>query len=249
MPLPKKRKRKTEKVKAYFEQAGLYLSDNFNIQFRSEIIRGFLGDSDMDSILDIACGNAEISKQFLKKKNKLTLLDISSNMLSAAYNGIPDDLKENVRTINCDFLQADLPAGGYDLIICTGLLAHIDDPAAALQKIAALSKPGGAIILQNTNSAHFYSYINTCYRFLGTLISSDRYPYNRVSEASILKIFNEKSIVLKNRFCYIQSFLFMDRVIKSRVKHDLLKKVFGSHNRNVRSFLGNDCIYHFGWRG
>lgn len=237
--------KKSDKVKAYFDKPERYLKYNYNIKIRSEIIKGFLQNKNFISILDVACGNGDISIQFLNKKNKLTLLDISNNMLTIALNNVPDIYKKNVKIINSNILDAKLPERVYDLIICTGLLAHIEAPIAAIEKIISLSMPGGIVVLQNTNSEHFYSYLNSAYRLIGTFINRDKYNYIRIKEKIILDIFNKNNFKLVKKFCYIQSFMVLDRIMKAETKYVLIKKIFGDYDNNSRASLGNDCIYYF----
>ena len=233
------------KVKAHFEQSAIYLSENYNIKLRGEIVSAFLGNAGFSSVLDVACGNAEISRPFLHEGNRLTLLDISENMLKEAEQNIPQLLKGNVGIFCGDFLATELPERAYDLIICTGLLAHISDPLACLQKIASLLMPGGSLILQNTNSRHWFSRLNNLYRKLGILLDAQRYSYNKVSEAMIMETLAQYELLLVRRSCYIQSFMFLDRVISPEIKYWLIRNTFGLPAGNRLAYLGNDCIYLF----
>jgi len=234
-----------DKVKAHFEQSDIYLRDNYNIKLRREIVSKFIGDVRFNSVLDIACGNAEISRPYLHEGNRLTLLDISENMLKEAERNIPHQLKGNVGIFCGDFLTTELPNRAYDLIICTGLLSHIADPGAALHKMASLLMPGGTLILQNTNSSHWYSRLNNLYRTAGILLDPNRYQYNKVSEAMIIETLLQHEILLLRRSCYIQSFMFLDRIMSAKIKYRLIKNMFGLPEKNRFAYLGNDCIYLF----
>jgi 2-polyprenyl-3-methyl-5-hydroxy-6-metoxy-1,4-benzoquinol methylase len=50
-----------------------------------------------------------------------------------------------------EFLQADVrefrPARPYDVVVCSGLLYHLDDPAAYLHALGELTAPGGLLFL------------------------------------------------------------------------------------------------------
>jgi SAM-dependent methyltransferase len=46
-----------------------------------------------------------------------------------------------------DLRGADLPAGAFDAVVLTDVLEHLTDPAAALDHIAKLLVPGGALLL------------------------------------------------------------------------------------------------------
>src|SRR5437588_12945296 len=140
---------KIDQVKTFFDQTELYLKIDYNIRIRTEVVKGFVGDYQFNSILDIGCGSGAISLPLLRQNNHLTLLDVSSNMLSIARSSIPPGLAGNVETINEDFMHAELPSQAYDLVLCIGVLAHVDSPAAVIAKMVSLLKPGGSIIVQN----------------------------------------------------------------------------------------------------
>src|SRR6267154_2502086 len=97
-----------DQVKTLFAQPEGYLRSDFNIRIRAEVVEGFVGDKVFKSILDIGCGNGAISLPLLRRYNQLTLLDVSYNMLSIAQSQIPAEFSDNVKTINEDFMSAEL---------------------------------------------------------------------------------------------------------------------------------------------
>lgn len=234
----------TAKVRNYFAQSGLYLSDNFNIRLRREIVAEFLEDRKFNRILDVACGSAEISIPHLTSTNRLTLVDISSGMLEAASTHVPEALTERVEYRSGDFLDLDFDNQQFDLVICTGLLAHISDPVAALLKLSNLLNTGGLLVLQNTNSRHFYSRINTVYRFFGTLLAKGRYMYNQIPENLVLSTLQDQNLSLQRRVCYIQSLMALERILSPAIKYRMTKGLFNLPSGRL-SWLGNDCLYLF----
>jgi SAM-dependent methyltransferase len=50
-----------------------------------------------------------------------------------------------------DFVQADVrafqPGRTFDVVVCSGLLYHLDDPAAYIRQLAGLTSPGGLLYL------------------------------------------------------------------------------------------------------
>lgn len=233
------------KVRSHFEESSYYLSDNHNIEYRKKIIKALLGNGLFSSIIDVACGNAEISLGLFNGTGKLTLLDISNNMLKEAARNIPDGFRSHVRLVQGDFLETELPTKAFDLVVCTGLLAHISDPGAALEKMASLLTPGGTIILQNTNASHPYSHLLYAYRALGAMMDKRKYNFNRVKESAVIEILSKHNIHLTARLRYIQSFMLLDKFIPRNIKYRLLAQVFGVRRERPLSFLGNECIYCF----
>lgn len=134
----------------YFSAAEPYLRGNHRIELRREIVRELLGSPQGKRILDIGCGNGEISLQFAAT-NKVTLVDNSPAMLDAA--------QANARRIgasDCDFVLGDvvgLEAPPFDIVIAVGLLAHVDDLSSAMAAIAGNVRSGGSLILQFSDGA------------------------------------------------------------------------------------------------
>jgi 2-polyprenyl-3-methyl-5-hydroxy-6-metoxy-1,4-benzoquinol methylase len=120
---------KTAQVKSFFIQPERYLlRSQYNIRIRAEVVKGFVGDTCYGSILDIGCGDGSISLPLLRQDMQLTLLDISRNMLSVARSHIPAAFSDQVQLVNDDFMHAELGPQAYDLILCLGVLAHVDSP-------------------------------------------------------------------------------------------------------------------------
>ncbi len=106
-------------------------------------------------VLDVGCGDGIFSLRLGALGHRLTLTDISSDMLNAAEcraqaEGIPAD---QVRYIEGP-LQQTLPGmlEDYDLVIAHALLEWVDDPAQALADIAAKVRPGGYLSLAFYNA-------------------------------------------------------------------------------------------------
>ena len=78
-------------------------------------------------------------------------------MLELARTKIPADRLKDVDVINESFITAELAPQSFDLIVCVGVLAHVDSPAAVIAEIARLAKPGGSVIMEFTDSFHFSS--------------------------------------------------------------------------------------------
>jgi len=245
MVISGKEKSKVRKVRSYFQQGARYLRDNYNVRFRQEIVSSLLTGDNFSSILDVACGSAEISIPFLNEGNRLTLIDSSLDMIDTASGNIPAHLRKRVELRNEDFMESNLPACSYDLIICTGLLAHVDEPARVLGKIVGLLMPGGVVVIQNTDSAHFYSHFIDLYRAVVVMVVPSRYRYNKVSESSIITFFEQRGLKIEKTYRYIQSFLFFDRLLKPETRYRVIRSLFGSPTDNRRKWLGNDAIYVF----
>jgi len=98
----------SNKVEDFFNNKNTYLSGNPIIALRTDIVRFCIGEIKDKNILDIGCGNGELTLGYLKD-NTITFLDLSSEMLLEVQKNIPPDHKENARFVKGDFLKTDFP--------------------------------------------------------------------------------------------------------------------------------------------
>ena len=237
--------KRIDQVKSFFAQPERYLRSDYNIRIRAEIVNGFVGDKMFRSILDIGCGNGAISLPLLRKDNRLTLLDISSSMLSIANSHIPAEFSDNVGMINEDFMSAELELQSYDLILCLGVLAHVDSPEDVIARIASLLKPHGSVIVQNSNSHHPLGYLFNRYSKLRNTLLPAPYTLNRLSDAKLMEMFGNHGLKLIALYRYSLPIPGMARFFTSDSIYKFLRKIYGTYTNNYRSWLGNEYIYHF----
>jgi 2-polyprenyl-3-methyl-5-hydroxy-6-metoxy-1,4-benzoquinol methylase len=233
-----------DQVKSFFAQPERYLSSNYNIRIRAEVVEGFVGDKLFRSILDIGCGNGAISLPLLRKDNQLTLLDISSNMLCIANSLTPAEFSDNVEMINEDFMSAELELQSYDLILCLGVLAHADSPGDVIARIASLLKPNGRVIVQNSNSHHPVGYLFNLYSKLRNILLPAPSILNRLSDAKLMEMFGNRRLKLIALYRYSLPIPGMARFFTSDSIYKFLRKIFGTCANNYRSWLGNEYIYY-----
>jgi ubiquinone/menaquinone biosynthesis C-methylase UbiE len=97
--------------------------------------------------VDLGAGDgafAEALLQVLGPRLSLTLVEPSPAMLKAAEARLGAGRAQLVAgTLD----SAPLTTGGYDLVAAAHLLEHLPDPQAALERMAALLKPGGLLLL------------------------------------------------------------------------------------------------------
>lgn len=232
-------------VKELFENTALYLTYDYNLQIRKETVETFTEGKNISSVLDIPCGTGAISIPLLPRIEKLTLIDISSNMLSIAEKAVPAQFKNKAELINKNFFDCDLPEQSYDLVLCLGLLAHIDSPEKLMNKLCSLVKPGGMLIIQNTNSKHFYSYLIRAYLGLKNIISKQPYALNKVPAKLVEEIIISNGFELQDCFRYNQSFLGLSNLFSNEKKYKLTRSFFGKARKNKNASLGSDHTYLF----
>ena len=107
---------KVEKVKIFFDQPNNYLTQNVIIKLRKKILAEIVGEIENKELLDIGCGNGEITIDFVSK-NKMTFVDISENMLALLKERIIPKEIENVKFVN-NSIENLVLMQKFDFVFC-----------------------------------------------------------------------------------------------------------------------------------
>jgi len=236
---------KSKVVKELFENTALYLTYDYNLQIRKETVEAFTAGLHFNTVLDIPCGTGAMSIPLLGRVDKLTFIDVSANMLSIAQKNIPIAYLQKTEVIHADFFALNVQNNSYDLIICLGLLAHVNSPQQLLTKLSNVLKPGGTLIIQNTNSTHFYSHLIRLYLGLKNLIHKQAYKLNKVPAAFIEKTLQQNNLELIKCYRYNQSFLGFSNLFSNEKKHKLTCNFFGTAINPKHQTFGSDYTYLF----
>ena len=99
---------------------------------------------DVNSILDVGCGNGWAAKEFLSQGKKVTSLDISLTN--------PSKAKQLYQSQNHFGIVADsfyLPFGNesFDCVIASEIIEHVIDPADFVKELFRVVKKGGKLIV------------------------------------------------------------------------------------------------------
>jgi SAM-dependent methyltransferase len=111
---------------------------------RRRIIRKLAEKISFNSLLDIGCGNGMLLSEFQENSRagaavKMAGIDVSGDVINAdkqRYHGAEFHV--------CDIGKEPLPLS-YDLVVCSEVIEHLDDPARALANIARMNS--GCLIL------------------------------------------------------------------------------------------------------
>jgi ubiquinone/menaquinone biosynthesis C-methylase UbiE len=236
---------KSKVVKELFENTALYLTYDYNLQIRKETVEAFISGLNFANVLDIPSGTGAISIPLVDRAEKLTLIDISANMLSIAKKNIPAKYLYKTEIINADFFELNMQNNSYDLVICLGLLAHVNSPEQLLNRLSALLKPDGLLIIQNTDASHLYSHFIRMYLGLKNLIHKQTYQLNKVSAVFIEKTLQQNNLELIKSYRYNQSFLGFSNLFSNEKKYSLTRKLFGDATNPKNQSLGSDYTYLF----
>ena len=235
---------KIERVRSLFDAPDKYLCPRrFDIQIRVETVKQFTEDLTFDRVLDVGCGDGSISLPLLPRCKHLTLLDLSSKMLALAQKNIPYDRWNDVDMINGSFIGSNLSPRSFDLILCIGVLAHVDSPAAILAEITRLAKPGARVILEFTDSFHFWGVPVVLYQKLLKLLRPEPYALNRLRRRQIIRLCRENGFETSAVYRYGLPPLGSSLFAGQQGKYQITRYLFGPSNRNRNAWMGNQFIY------
>lgn len=103
-------------------------------------------------VLDAGCGLGQVAHRLLELGHRVTLCDLSSEMISEAHSAIPEHLHDNATFIHASFQDlVEHHAGEFDLIVCHAVLEWIHAPDEAIDKLSQLCRPGGTLSLMFYN--------------------------------------------------------------------------------------------------
>jgi SAM-dependent methyltransferase len=235
---------RVEVVRTFFDQPENYLErKRFDIRIRAETTKTFLEGANYAKIIDIGCGDGSVSLPFVSPDRHLTLLDISSTMLTLARSRVPADLSGNVEIKQDDFLGAALENGSYDVVICMGVLAHVASPSDVIQKVAALLKPGGILILECTDSQHFVRRFYGLFTGLVGFFRPGEYRPNRLASDEVLKMAKTHGFALRGKFRYSWPPPGSQRILSQDTIYRLIRRMFGDARRDRNQWLGFEHVF------
>lgn len=102
-------------------------------------------------LLDIGCGGGLLSEAMARRGASVTGIDLGETAIEiATLHALESGLKIAYACESAE-QHADKHAAEYDAIACLELLEHVPDPAALVQTIAQLLKPGGQAVISTLN--------------------------------------------------------------------------------------------------
>ncbi|WP_406728007.1 methyltransferase [Streptomyces sp. GD-15H] len=101
-------------------------------------------------VLDTGGGSGHFAVPLARLGHRVTVVDPSPNALFALERRVvEEDVADRVRGVQGDVhgLFDVAERGGYDAVLCHGVLEYVDDPAEGVRNTVAALRPGGVLSL------------------------------------------------------------------------------------------------------
>ena len=106
-------------------------------------------------VLDLGCGTGQMALYLAASGNRdvvgadLTRASLALGAAAARRFGI-----DRVTFVETDLRRPALRAGSFDVVLCSGVLHHTPDPAAAFAAVAGLARPDGGVLVIGLYNAY-----------------------------------------------------------------------------------------------
>ncbi len=149
----------SQKVKYQYEENPYprwrygYLSKKVKVNqaINNEIKPNYISSNNEDSQLKILVAGCGTGKQILQaqryKNAQLTAIDLSLSSLAYAQRKVNELGIDNVELIEMDILEVSLLKEQFDVIKCSGVLHHMNDPLKGLKALLGILKNNGFLKL------------------------------------------------------------------------------------------------------
>ena len=99
-----------------------------------------------DKVLEIGCGTGSTALLLADGVEHITATDISSAMVNIATRKADEKQVTNISFVTDDSLGTSLAFEQFDAVLAFNILHLLQDPAATVQRLNGLLKPGGVFI-------------------------------------------------------------------------------------------------------
>jgi 2-polyprenyl-3-methyl-5-hydroxy-6-metoxy-1,4-benzoquinol methylase len=192
-----------QRVKEFFADPRPYLWNNPYVALRADAVRRLLPRNTGMSILDLGCGDGRISIPLVAESGDLLLVDSSAGMLELARRNVPPAMAGRVRWECVDLADFESQRK-HGVVLCIGVLAHVQNPVETLRRIARLVGPGGYALVQITDDAYRLGRLT---HWAGALrrrvASAPTHALNHMTLASVCAVMQSEGLGFSDSYRYI----------------------------------------------
>jgi tRNA (mo5U34)-methyltransferase len=135
--------------KGPFHIAGVTIDTEWRSDWKWSRVAEALGDMSGQRVLDIGCGNGYFGWRMLNQGAR-EVIGIDPTLLFCMQHLAIQHFTEDARNWVLPLKVEELPATSqFDTVFSMGVIYHRRDPQAHVQQLAALTAPGGRVILES----------------------------------------------------------------------------------------------------
>ncbi len=144
--------------KTYDRQRWASKGGAFTNRAQQLILQSLCADRQNGSILEVGSGTARFSIPLLQKHNRLTLADISPQMLAEARQKIVEaGAGDGVEAyVEGSIYELPFEDNSFDHTISLNVFNHLERPGDALQQLARVTRPCATLLFNHANLHSFY---------------------------------------------------------------------------------------------
>lgn len=128
------------------------LLDPIRVPYFVDAINARFSEDTNVRLLDIGCGGGFLTEGLVKRRAQTSAvgLDLSHAAITAAR------AHATATRLPIDYLAGDgsevpFPGDSFDVVVCSEVLEHVDDPAAVVRDVGRVLAPGGLFLFSSPN--------------------------------------------------------------------------------------------------